>query len=87
MAQLSSSIPLEKDVVYGLTFIAQQKLILDPIDRHRLRLQVIRSPPHELQAFISRIEEPLRVQRLRIDDLEPINARYTKLRLEEVYRA
>lgn len=69
------------------TFVAQQKLVLDPIYRHRLRLRIVRPPSHEIEALVPRIEQSLRVERLGVDDLEPVHARDAELRLEEVDRA
>ena len=66
------------------TIVAKQKLILDAVDRYRLRPSVIPSPPYKVKRLITGIKQALRVQRVRVDDLEPVHARDTQLRAQKV---
>lgn len=69
------------------TIVAQQKLILNAVDRYGLWSSIIPSPPDKVKRFVARIKQALRVQRIRVDDLEPVHARDTQLCAQEVDRA
>ena len=66
------------------TVVAKQKLVLNAVDCYRLRSSVITSPPNKVKRFITRIKQALRVQRVRVDDLEPVHARDTQLCAQKV---
>ena len=54
-----------------LTIVAQQELSVDAVDGDRLgRLTLL----HKVETRIGGVEQPLRVERLEVDDLETLGA-------------
>ena len=66
-----------------LTIVAEKELILYPVDCHGPQ---VRLAMNELEALVVRVKQPLRIQRLQVDDLESSRASNTHLGLQVMYR-